>query len=161
MIDVAALRNHDQKPILCSSCEDKLPAAARCIECMDFLCYDCRNAHMRLRLTKSHRVIHKSWFLSYSCVQRDRPLKEWWSERNFPLAGFFFCPSYDERENACFRFFSPFHKHFFRTFCLTRSFTILLLFEIFCYFFTTLLTPISFVMVDPKALLVACKPLKR
>ncbi|XP_031557997.1 E3 ubiquitin-protein ligase TRIM71-like isoform X4 [Actinia tenebrosa] len=57
MIDVAALRNHDQKPILCSSCEDKLPAAARCIECMDFLCYDCRNAHMRLRLTKSHRVI--------------------------------------------------------------------------------------------------------
>ncbi|XP_032222742.2 tripartite motif-containing protein 2 isoform X4 [Nematostella vectensis] len=57
MIDVAAVRNHDQKPILCSSCEEKLPAAARCIECMDFLCYDCRNAHMRLRLTKTHRVV--------------------------------------------------------------------------------------------------------
>ena len=56
MMDVAAVRAHDKNPIMCSSCEDKLTAAARCIECMDFLCHDCRNAHMRLRLTKSHRV---------------------------------------------------------------------------------------------------------
>ena len=56
MMDVAAVRAHDKNPIMCSSCEDKLPAAARCIECMDFLCHDCRNAHMRLRLTKTHRV---------------------------------------------------------------------------------------------------------
>ncbi|XP_068743648.1 E3 ubiquitin-protein ligase TRIM71-like isoform X2 [Montipora capricornis] len=57
MMDVAAVRAHDKNPIMCSSCEDKLPAAARCIECMDFLCHDCRNAHMRLRLTKTHRVV--------------------------------------------------------------------------------------------------------
>lgn len=57
MMDVAAVRAHDKNPIMCSSCEDKLPAAARCIECMDFLCHDCRNAHMRLRLTKTHRVL--------------------------------------------------------------------------------------------------------
>ena len=63
MMDVAAVRAHDKNPIMCSSCEDKLPAAARCIECMDFLCHDCRNAHMRLRLTKTHRVRFKS--LSY------------------------------------------------------------------------------------------------
>ena len=55
-MDVAAVRAHDRNPIMCSSCEDKLPAAARCIECMDFLCHDCRNAHTRLRLTKTHRV---------------------------------------------------------------------------------------------------------
>ena len=60
MMDVAAVRAHDKNPIMCSSCEDKLPAAARCIECMDFLCHDCRNAHMRLRLTKTHRVRFKS-----------------------------------------------------------------------------------------------------
>ena len=60
MMDVAAVRAHDKNPIMCSSCEDKLPAAARCIECMDFLCHDCRNAHMRLRLTKTHRV--SLWF---------------------------------------------------------------------------------------------------
>lgn len=57
MMDVAAVRAHDKNPIMCSSCEDKLPASARCIECMDFLCHDCRNAHMRLRLTKTHRVV--------------------------------------------------------------------------------------------------------
>ncbi|XP_067023334.1 tripartite motif-containing protein 2-like isoform X3 [Acropora muricata] len=57
MMDVAAVRAHDKNPIECSSCEEKLTAAARCIECMDFLCHDCRNAHMRLRLTKTHRVV--------------------------------------------------------------------------------------------------------
>lgn len=62
MMDVAAVRAHDKNPIMCSSCEDKLPAAARCIECMDFLCHDCRNAHMRLRLTKTHRVSALSLF---------------------------------------------------------------------------------------------------
>ena len=66
MMDVAAVRAHDKNPIMCSSCEDKLTAAARCIECMDFLCYDCRNAHMRLRLTKTHRVSDK-----YSNVYHD------------------------------------------------------------------------------------------
>ena len=57
MLDFVAVKNSDKKPILCSSCNEQLPATARCIDCMDFLCYACHSAHGRVRITKDHQVI--------------------------------------------------------------------------------------------------------
>ena len=56
MLDFVAVKNSDKKPILCSSCNEQLPATARCIDCMDFLCYACHSAHGRVRITKDHQV---------------------------------------------------------------------------------------------------------
>lgn len=55
-IDVDSVRNSSSKAILCSSCNEQLPATARCLDCMEFLCYACHNAHSRVRVTKDHRV---------------------------------------------------------------------------------------------------------
>ncbi|XP_065052654.1 E3 ubiquitin-protein ligase TRIM71-like isoform X3 [Rhopilema esculentum] len=57
MLDFVAVKNSDKKPILCSSCNEQLPATARCIDCMDFLCYACHSAHGRVRITKDHQIL--------------------------------------------------------------------------------------------------------
>ena len=55
-IDVDSVRNSSAKAVLCNSCNEQLPATARCLDCMEFLCYACHNAHSRVRVTKDHRV---------------------------------------------------------------------------------------------------------
>ena len=55
-IDVEAVRSSGSKSMLCSSCNEKLPATARCLDCMEFLCYACHSAHNRVRMTKDHQV---------------------------------------------------------------------------------------------------------
>lgn len=57
MIDMEAVRNSTSIPMLCSSCNEQLPATARCVDCMDFLCYACHNAHGRVRMTKDHQIL--------------------------------------------------------------------------------------------------------
>jgi len=42
--------------MLCNSCNEQLPATARCLDCMEFLCYACHSAHGRVRVTKDHHV---------------------------------------------------------------------------------------------------------
>ncbi|XP_066929377.1 tripartite motif-containing protein 2-like isoform X2 [Clytia hemisphaerica] len=56
-IDVESVRNSASKPMLCSSCNEQLPATARCLDCMEFLCYACHNAHSRVRMTKDHHIL--------------------------------------------------------------------------------------------------------
>ena len=55
-IDVDSVRNSSAKAVLCNSCNEQLPATARYLDCMEFLCYACHNAHSRVRVTKDHRV---------------------------------------------------------------------------------------------------------
>ena len=41
----------------CSSCEEGGLAAARCEDCKELLCQDCTTAHLRVSLTRSHRLV--------------------------------------------------------------------------------------------------------
>ncbi|XP_072028028.1 uncharacterized protein [Amphiura filiformis] len=50
-------RSLQEKLIPCTSCNDStLIAVARCLECKDFLCEKCYDAHKTVRVLKSHRV---------------------------------------------------------------------------------------------------------
>ena len=42
---------------LCENCSERHIAAARCLDCRDFLCDACRDAHKRTKLTKQHQVL--------------------------------------------------------------------------------------------------------
>ena len=41
----------------CENCADKHVAVVRCLDCRDFLCEACRDAHRRTKLTRRHRVL--------------------------------------------------------------------------------------------------------
>lgn len=41
---------------VCTSCEDKSPATSYCLDCTDWLCDACVQAHQRVRVTKDHTV---------------------------------------------------------------------------------------------------------
>ena len=41
----------------CENCSESRIAAARCLDCRDFLCDACRDAHKRTKLTKQHQVL--------------------------------------------------------------------------------------------------------
>ena len=42
---------------LCENCSESRVAAARCLDCRDYLCDACRDAHKRTKLTKRHQVL--------------------------------------------------------------------------------------------------------
>lgn len=42
--------------LICNVCTDKKPAVQRCIECAEFLCEDCTEAHKRTSVTKDHSL---------------------------------------------------------------------------------------------------------
>ena len=45
------------KEIKCSNCEDDLPAITWCMECENFLCEQCNDAHQRMKKFKSHKIV--------------------------------------------------------------------------------------------------------
>ncbi|UYV81385.1 TRIM33 [Cordylochernes scorpioides] len=46
----------ESKPPCCTSCEDASAAAAFCLDCQEWLCETCLQAHQRVRITKDHSI---------------------------------------------------------------------------------------------------------
>ncbi|KAJ8269819.1 hypothetical protein COCON_G00124260 [Conger conger] len=44
---------------LCTSCEDNTEASGFCVECVEFLCSTCIEAHQRVKFTKDHAIRQK------------------------------------------------------------------------------------------------------
>ncbi|XP_046890553.1 transcription intermediary factor 1-alpha-like [Hypomesus transpacificus] len=44
---------------ICMSCEDNTEASAFCVDCVEFLCYTCVEAHQRVKFTKDHTIRQK------------------------------------------------------------------------------------------------------
>lgn len=49
-------RKKENTERVCTSCEDKSPATSYCLDCTDWLCDACVQAHQRVRVTKDHTV---------------------------------------------------------------------------------------------------------
>lgn len=45
--------------IKCSSCSDDAPATSWCVECAEYICDSCVQAHQRLKITKDHTIKSK------------------------------------------------------------------------------------------------------
>lgn len=45
--------------IKCSSCTDDAPATSWCVECAEYICDSCVQAHQRLKITKDHTIKSK------------------------------------------------------------------------------------------------------
>ncbi|CAF4764366.1 unnamed protein product [Pieris macdunnoughi] len=43
----------------CNSCEDTEPATSYCVDCAEFICDNCVQAHQRLKITKDHTIKSK------------------------------------------------------------------------------------------------------
>lgn len=41
---------------LCMSCDDNTEASGFCVECAEFLCVTCIDAHQRVKFTRDHTV---------------------------------------------------------------------------------------------------------
>lgn len=44
------------KTYTCTSCEDSASATGFCVDCQDWLCQTCIDAHQRVRVTKDHTI---------------------------------------------------------------------------------------------------------
>ncbi|KAK0137510.1 Transcription intermediary factor 1-alpha [Merluccius polli] len=44
---------------LCMTCEDNTEAAGFCVDCVEYLCSTCVEAHQRVKFTKDHAIRHK------------------------------------------------------------------------------------------------------
>ena len=51
------------REIICSNCEDGLPAITWCVECENSLCEPCNDAHRRMKLFKSHTTVAVEQFV--------------------------------------------------------------------------------------------------
>lgn len=50
----------DAKTVIkCSSCSDDISATSWCVECSEFICDSCVQAHQRLKITKDHTIKSK------------------------------------------------------------------------------------------------------
>jgi len=60
---------------VCTSCEDKSPATSYCLDCTDWLCDACVQAHQRVRVTKDHTVqTMEEYKASASVSDEQRPI---------------------------------------------------------------------------------------
>lgn len=48
--------------IICQTCSDGALATSWCVKCLEFICFNCVNAHQRIRVTKDHKIISKESF---------------------------------------------------------------------------------------------------
>lgn len=46
-------------PQVCTSCEDNAEASGFCVECLEWLCKTCVEAHQRVKFTKDHTIRRK------------------------------------------------------------------------------------------------------
>lgn len=56
---------------LCMSCDDNTEATGYCVECMEFLCVTCVEAHQRVRFTRDHSIRQKEEMSPGSASQLD------------------------------------------------------------------------------------------
>ena len=49
----------EEEMIKCSSCSDENPATSWCVECSEYICDSCVQAHQRLKITKDHTIKSK------------------------------------------------------------------------------------------------------
>jgi len=65
--------------LLCTACEFKTESSFYCTECKDYLCQTCQNAHVRVKLTKDHKIksiVHNPVASIVRYVCPIHPLKE-------------------------------------------------------------------------------------
>ena len=55
---VAAIEETQGEEQTCTGCESN-PSTSYCLQCDDWLCGDCVNAHKRVRMTKDHQLTSK------------------------------------------------------------------------------------------------------
>ena len=46
----------DEKPRICTGCEENTVASSFCLDCSEWLCMQCVQAHRRVRITKDHTI---------------------------------------------------------------------------------------------------------
>ncbi len=51
-----ASKNSEDSAKLCTACEENADATSYCIDCGEYLCDQCVNAHKRVRITKDHTI---------------------------------------------------------------------------------------------------------
>lgn len=49
----------EEETVKCSSCSDENPATSWCVECSEYICDSCVQAHQRLKITKDHTIKSK------------------------------------------------------------------------------------------------------
>lgn len=52
---------------MCTSCEDNASAVGFCVECGEWLCKTCIEAHQRVKFTKDHMIRKKEDVSSGEC----------------------------------------------------------------------------------------------
>ena len=57
-------RHLELTKIMCSNCEDDLPAFTWCIQCENGLCEQCNDAHQRMKVFKLHKIITVKEFVT-------------------------------------------------------------------------------------------------
>lgn len=57
IIEDIEVRNREKTPDNCEMCDDEHLACAQCIQCNQIMCDVMRKAHLKTRLTKTHRVV--------------------------------------------------------------------------------------------------------
>ena len=71
---------------ICTGCEESVPATSYCIECSEYLCDQCVQAHRRVKITKEHTIQPKDEVgkaeepafgekVMYCPVHKNEPLK--------------------------------------------------------------------------------------
>ncbi len=45
---------------MCTGCEENIPGTSYCVECSEYLCDQCVQAHRRVKLTKEHTIVPKN-----------------------------------------------------------------------------------------------------
>lgn len=53
---------------VCTSCEDNASAVGFCVECGEWLCKTCIEAHQRVKFTKDHMIRKKEDVSSGECL---------------------------------------------------------------------------------------------
>lgn len=79
----------------CSICPESVEAACRCDDCAEYLCAKCVQAHLRVRLTKDHRIIplfqpsllQGQVTSAHSPASTAQSISSFWSISNSPTAG--------------------------------------------------------------------------
>lgn len=56
LVELDALEEKEKPLVICANCDDASRATGVCVQCAEFLCEKCTNAHRRVRLTRDHAI---------------------------------------------------------------------------------------------------------
>ena len=72
LLEVAELKSNNEN-LLCSNCEDGAKAIVRCLDCDQFFCQQCCDAHNRLKVYEEHKVVDLKNLLSPTLSKQFHP----------------------------------------------------------------------------------------